>query len=160
MGQTINLSQTNELLFVPRYRITFRFSAFPTTRHFTVDGNERLHKFGTVKEQVTQAIAQARVLVALEYGGANVGEEVLKVEREWESEKGWDEMTTSFRATPGTKITVWTASSNQDGHGVRPCFYNIVVGRWHSMGDGTAALLDERGRHMGIYERDDIFSTW
>lgn len=157
MGQTITATQTTEALFIPRYRITFR-NMFGTERHYTVDGNVKLHKFGTTPEQVFQAVAQARVLYSLDH--LNMGEKVVKVEREWESEKGFDEVIQSFQATPGTKITVWSVSSNHDGHGIRPHFSNIIVGRWEGQGDGTARLIDERGQHMGIYSRDDIFTCW
>jgi hypothetical protein len=156
MGQNLT-TPTGDTLFIPRYRITFR-NMFGTESFYTVEGNERLHKFGTAKECVQQAVAQARVLFSLDH--LNMGEKVVKVEREWESEKGFDEVLQSFQATPGTKITVWSTSSNHDGHGVRPHFAHITVGRWEGMGDGTARLIDERGKHCGIYERDDIFALW
>lgn len=157
MGQNIT-TPTGDTLFIPRYRITFR-NMFGSERFYTVDGLERLHKFATPKECVQQAVAQARVLYALD-NPLNMGEKVVKVEREWESEKGWDELKQSFQAVPGTKVTVWSVSSNHDGHGVRPHVAHITVGRWEGLGDGTARLIDERGKHMGIYERDDIFALW
>jgi hypothetical protein len=159
MGQTVQLPQTGEKLFIPRYRVTFR-NMFGTERTITVDGNERLHKYDTVKEQVRQAVSQAEVLYALDNNGLNMGQKVVKVEREWESEKGWDELTRADLAAPGTKITIWSTSCVSDGHGVRPYFANIVVGRWHGLGDGTAALIDDKGKHCGIYSRDDIFTLW
>lgn len=162
MGQTIQLPQTGEKLFIPRYRVTVGFSMLPnTTKVYTVAGNEKLHKFGTPKEQVLQAVRQAQVLVSLDFDLARgLGEKVLKVEREWESEKGWEEIVTAQRAVPGTKITIWSVSANHDGHGVRPYFANVTVGRWHGLGDGTAALIDDKGQHCGIYERDDVFAIW
>lgn len=158
MGRIVEVQ--GEKVFIPRYRVTFKFSAFPTTREFVVDGREKDHLYGTSKDAATQAVRQAEALCAIEYMGRNVGETVLKVEREWESEKGWDELVTSQGATPGTKITVWSVSSNTDCFGVRPSFANITVGRWESQGNGTACLVDDRGTRMGMYERDDIFATW
>jgi hypothetical protein len=142
-----------------RYRITFAFTAFPTTRQFVVEGNEKLHLYGTAKEQVNQAVQQAMVLCAVEYMGANVGERIVKVEREWESSKGWDEIVTAHRAVPGTQIRVWSTSSNQDGFGVRSTYFQITVGRWEGTGEGDARLIDTRGQHMGCYQRDDVFEV-
>jgi hypothetical protein len=105
-------------------------------------------------DMVTEAITQADKLFYARTSfvcGVKLG--VRRVERQWESGKGWTELVTAYRATPGTWIKLESVYDGQPWWGWR------CVARWEPTGDGTCRLITTHARNPqgGVYGRDDVF---
>jgi hypothetical protein len=158
MGRFITNSHGDQK-FIPNYRVTFEFAMLPKTRRVVkVEGNERLHRYGLEAEQVLNAVHQAEIMLAIEFtSGYNLGPKVVKVEREWESEKGYEELICAARVQPGMRIVVTGFGSDHPSQRAGVTREHITVGRWEPTGHGTCQLYDDKGTPKGQYERHDVF---
>jgi hypothetical protein len=152
--QTLESEQlVREATFVPRYRVAIRIAATDVHASVTFEDASPSNSMTT---QTEQAIAYARMVHS-----SRDDIEITRVERQGKVDGSWEELTTAFRAVPGTqvKIVSWSRDCHRTELVQTEKVDWVKVGRWHGLGDGTAALIAQDGRHMGIYPKNFVFVT-